>query len=95
MSNYSVLINTKNNLKVSNEIGVGVMGKLALGEEAQTLVHKIIGSPLPIGWDNQLENAFLIDYQFRIEKTLFNNWFINHFSPFAEARIGPLTDRVK
>jgi len=95
VSNYSVLINTKNNLKVSNEIGIGIMGELAAGEEAQTMVHKIIGSPLPIGWDNQLENAFLIDYKFRIEKTVFNNWFTNHLSPFAEARIGTLTDRIK
>lgn len=95
ISNYAVLINTKNNLKVSNEIAIGVMGEFAGGEEAQTLVHKTIGSPVPIGWDNQLGNAFLIDYQFRVEKTLFRNWLTNHLSPFAEARIGTLTDRIK
>ena len=95
ISNYSVLININNNLKISNEFGIGVMGKIAMGEEAQTIVHRIVGASAPLGWENQLGNAFLIDYQFRIEKTIFKNRFTNHFSPFAEARVGTLTDRIK
>jgi len=95
LTNYSVLINTKKRLKLSNEIGVGMLGEIAGGKEVQTYVHRIIGSSEPVGWDNQLGNTFLIDYQFRIEKGFFNKWIGNHFIPFATVRVGTLTDRVK
>jgi len=93
-TNFSVLINPEKHLKISNELGVGVMGPAAGGEWAQTFIHKIIGSPIPIGWENQLKNAFLLDYQFRIEKGFFGHWTANHITPFFKARLGTLTDRI-
>jgi len=95
LSNYSVFINAEHRVVFSNEIGIGAMGPLALGEQAQTFVHKIIGSPIPLGWDKQLNNAFLIDYHFRVEKSFFDGIVAEHLIPYAEARIGTLTDRVK
>jgi hypothetical protein len=38
------------------EITVGIVGPSAMGEQAQTFVHEIIGSDIPNGWDNQLKN---------------------------------------
>jgi len=95
LSNYSVFLNLKHRFLVSNEIGIGAMGPIAAGEQSQTFVHKIIGSPAPIGWDNQLNNAFLIDYTFRIEKSFFRGFVSEHFIPFAVTRIGTLTNRIK
>jgi len=94
-TNFSVLINQEAHLKISNELGIGVMGPAAGGEEMQTLVHEVVNSPIPVGWDNQLQNTFLIDYHFRIEKGFFNDWTANHIIPFAAARIGTLTNRVQ
>jgi lipid A 3-O-deacylase len=37
-------------------LDLGVVGPAALGEEAQSFVHSIIGSPEPQGWDNQIRN---------------------------------------
>jgi hypothetical protein len=93
-TNFSVLINPEKHLKISNELGIGIMGPAAAGEQTQSLVHQIIGSPIPIGWENQLNNTFLIDYQFRIEKGFFGDWTANHIVPFAKARVGTLTDRI-
>ena len=94
-TNYSVLINPKKHLKISNEIGIGIMGPAAGGEQMQTFVHKIVGSPIPLGWDMQLANTFLIDYDFRIEKGFGNVWLANHIILFAGARVGTLTNRVQ
>ena len=71
------------------------MGPAAGGEEMQTFVHEIVNSPKPTGWENQLQNTFLIDYHFRVEKGVFKNKMANHFIPFAAARVGTLTNRVK
>jgi len=94
-TNFSVLINPDAHLKISNEFGIGVMGPAAGGEEMQKFVHEIVNSPTPIGWENQLQNTFLIDYQFRIEKGFFNDWTANHIIPFAAARVGTLTNRLQ
>ncbi len=94
ITNYSVLINPGKNLKIFNEIGIGIMGPAAGGREVQSFVHEIIGSDIPLGWEFQLRNAFLIDYQFRIEKGFFGDWTAKHFIPFAKVRLGTLTDRI-
>ncbi|MBI3452508.1 MAG: lipid A deacylase LpxR family protein [Rhodospirillales bacterium] len=38
------------------ELNVGVVGPQAYASEAQTEIHKLINSPLPQGWNNQLRN---------------------------------------
>ncbi|MCF6219386.1 MAG: lipid A deacylase LpxR family protein [Gammaproteobacteria bacterium] len=42
------------------EVTLGVVGPSALGEQAQTTVHKVIGSDIPQGWDNQLKDELAL-----------------------------------
>jgi hypothetical protein len=42
------------------EFSIGVVGPAALGEELQRWVHKIIDSPDPKGWHNQIGNELTI-----------------------------------
>jgi len=95
LTNYSVYINSNKKTVISNEIGIGFMGPMAGGEEVQSFVHHILGNTIPIGWENQLNNAFLIDYQLRMEKSIFRGTMSEHIIPFTELRVGTLTDRVK
>lgn len=37
-------------------IDVGCLGPCALGREAQTTVHRLLGQPLPKGWSRQVRN---------------------------------------
>ena len=46
---------------------IGMVGPAALGEEAQTFIHKIIGGDEPQGWDTQLENELV--FQLSRERT--------------------------
>lgn len=48
----------------SAEIDIGMVGSAAAGELVQTEWHKLIGSPKPMGWDNQIRNepAFVASY---------------------------------
>lgn len=42
---------------------LGVVGRLSLAEESQTLIHAITGSDDPAGWDNQLKNELLFQVE--------------------------------
>ncbi len=46
------------------ELDVGIVGPSALGREIQSGWHKLIDSPEPMGWHNQIPNepAFLVSY---------------------------------
>ena len=41
---------------------IGIVGPAALGEEAQKLVHGIIGADEPQGWDTQLHNELVFQF---------------------------------
>lgn len=47
------------------EATLGVIGPLALGEQIQKAVHKVVNSPKPRGWRNQLKNepALMLSWQ--------------------------------
>lgn len=38
------------------QVGLGVVGPLAQGEEIQKAVHSVMDSPEPVGWDHQIRN---------------------------------------
>ena len=42
--------------RVKMDIEVGVLGPDSMNDEAQTFIHKIIGSRTPMGWSNQVPN---------------------------------------
>ncbi|MFY0253173.1 lipid A-modifier LpxR family protein [Chitinophaga sp. 30R24] len=55
-----------------SEIVFGVMGPWALAKQTQTFVHKLIGYQPPRGWEYQVPNAPLLNYNFIYEIMLWN-----------------------
>ena len=62
------------------EMSLGVVGPWALGEEAQTWVHRLRGFDLPQGWDNQLENEPAIQLRYT---RMWNHRTPGGWDPFA------------
>lgn len=60
LTNTYIVINS--NYADSVATTIGIVGPAALGEQAQTLVHKAIGSSEPEGWDTQLENEIVFRF---------------------------------
>ncbi len=53
---------------------LGIVGPLALAEQAQRAVHSAIGADEPQGWDNQIENEFVFRLQARQARKLYTNY---------------------
>ena len=51
---------------------LGVVGPAALGEQVQKFVHNIVGSPEPLGWDNQLGNEPVVNFTYMWKRKLVN-----------------------
>ncbi len=74
------------------ELDIGVVGPASLAGRAQRLVHRVIDSPMPRGWSNQLHNepGIVLNY----ERKWRNNYDIDFhdlgfdFTPHIGASIG-------
>ncbi len=80
------------------EITLGVVGKASLADKTQKFVHKIIGSPKPLGWSNQLkfEPGIIISYerQFRKIASINKQGLQADFTPSIGASIGNIYTNV-
>jgi len=80
--------------QVSTAFSIGVMGKAALGYDIQYNIHRWLKNPLPHGWQQQIKNDIILNYQLNYEKQLLaagNNFLLN---TTAEARAGTLNDKL-
>ena len=80
--------------RLTTAISVGVVGPVALGKEIQSILHRWIYDVLPKGWQYQVQNDLLLNYQLNYEKQLLNA--PEHFllDATAEARLGTLNDKL-
>lgn len=78
-------------------ISTGVVGPLSGAEQIQTYIHKITGSTEPKGWDNQLDNHFVLNFGYlkgykSYTKKLGSNvrleWFNSGFADFGNYYVG-------
>ncbi|MCC9626120.1 lipid A deacylase LpxR family protein [Thalassospira sp. MA62] len=74
------------------ELTLGVVGPASLADKTQDFVHKVIDSPRPKGWDNQIKNEPIIGLTYERK---YRSWFEADISgiefdatPHASATIG-------
>lgn len=82
------------NHRIASSVSIGIMGPAALGYEIQYNIHKWTGNKLPKGWQHQIRNDIILNYQLNYEKklaTISENFLLN---TAAEARLGTLHNRL-
>jgi len=92
---YLYLGHTKNTLSAErhyrqySELILGLMGPGSLGGYVQGQIHNIE----PVGWENQIQNDLVLNYNALVEMGVFN---LPHFdlNAFAEAQLGTLYDNM-
>ena len=75
----------------------GTTGPNSFSEQSQKEIHRLIGSPIPQGWDNQLKNELLIMLSWSragvMYKTQYTNGLESMFIPRITVDLGtPFTD---
>lgn len=91
---FSSNTDTIRRLHFTNTISVGIFGPLALGERLQTNIHRWLRNKLPQGWQHQVANDVIADYQLNVEKQLWaypNRFLLNGV---AQAQLGTLKTKA-
>ncbi|MDX2430199.1 MAG: DUF2219 family protein [Bacteroides sp.] len=77
-------------MRFVSELRLGVMGPASLGFKTQELGHSVSNpSRPPKGWDYQLQNDFIINYDIQIEKGIFSKDLAS-FGFKGKSRLGTL-----
>lgn len=94
LQTFSVQVDEIRHRQISTAFSLGVTGPAALGYEIQYNIHKWTKNPLPHGWEYQVRNDLIINYQLNYEKQIVavaNNFLLN---TAVEARLGTLNTRL-
>jgi len=68
---------------------VGILGPAALGFHAQDIIHRITPSNPPKGWDHQVKNDVILNYDFLVDKEILRDG-VSVFGLKGIARMGTL-----
>ncbi len=92
---FSISTDADHKLRLSAAISTGMIGPVALGHQIQQTIHSWINGVNPQGWNHQIRNDIIINYQLALDKELFTHQ--NLFSVYAnsKAQIGTLNDNVQ
>ena len=94
LKTFLIQVDEINRQQISTAFSIGVMGPAGLGNEIQTNIHRWLKNPLPHGWQYQIQNDIIINYQLNYEKQLLaaGNYFL--LNGTAEARAGTLNNKL-
>ena len=91
---FAISTDTSMHEQLTSALVTGIIGPGAGGREMQTTIHRWLANPLPLGWENQIQNDLILNYQLNHEKELLD---LNHFlliNSAAELRAGTLNDKI-
>jgi lipid A 3-O-deacylase len=80
-------------LRLTSRLNLGLMGPNLFGEEEQVAIHTKLGNILPLGWEYQIENDYVLNYDVYLEKGIVDTKCFT-LTGFTELRAGTLYDDV-
>ncbi|HEY0029383.1 MAG TPA: lipid A deacylase LpxR family protein [Bacteroidia bacterium] len=88
-----VSINTAKTLRLTTRINWGFIGPNLRGGEEQKGIHYALENIQPLGWENQIENDYVLNYEAFLEKGLLNTKYLE-MTGTADLRLGTLYDDI-
>lgn len=77
LKSFSIATDTINKSRLASSLNIGLIGPGAFGKEMQVAIHEATGNTIPQGWQHQIRNDAVLNYELSYEKQLFryNNLF--------------------
>ena len=91
---FSIVNDAVRGERISSSLSVGVIGPVAGGKEIQVTIHNWINDDLPQGWQNQIQNDAILNYQVDYERRLLSikDYFL--LAGKASARAGTFNTKA-
>jgi lipid A 3-O-deacylase len=70
LKTFSIVNNPDKRARISSALSAGVIGPAAGGKEMQETIHHWVNAKQPQGWQNQIQNDVILNYQVEYERGL-------------------------
>jgi len=94
LKTFLIAIDSEKKQRFSSALSTGVIGPSAGGMEMQVSIHRWLHNITPHGWQNQIHNDVILNYQVDYEKQLLSYGHIFSLDGAAAARAGTLSDKA-
>jgi lipid A 3-O-deacylase len=94
LKNFSMTSDSVRRLRITSSLSTGVIGSAASGYRMQKGIHKWLNGTPPHGWENQIRNDLVLNYEAGLEKNLFSSGRYFVINGFANGRAGTLSDKL-
>ncbi len=91
--NFSAVNDAERKERISSSFSFGVIGPVTGGEQIQEALHRLINYTLPEGWDNQISNDVILNYEVDYQRAIYS---VNNFSVIGRggARAGTYSTKA-
>jgi lipid A 3-O-deacylase len=81
-------------LRIASSLTLGVLGPAAGGREMQTTIHRWIKDDAPLGWQYQIQNDVVVNYETGFEKALVQAGRHFMMNGLGRVRAGTLSNQL-
>jgi lipid A 3-O-deacylase len=94
LKQFAIMNDFSRHHRLVSSMSVGILGPAAGGEQIQTLIHTWIHDEIPLGWDHQIQNDVVLNYQVDVEKSLTPHQKYYAVHAKMTGRIGTFSDKA-
>ena len=95
LKTFLVSTDTLHHRRLSTTLSTGVIGTAAFGEGMQKTIHNWLKNIEPLGWEHQIKNDVVLNYELSYERQLYYYKNIFLFSSLIKIQAGTLMDNVQ
>lgn len=94
LKTFSISVNKSGTNRFTSTISLGVIGPDAFGMEMQKSIHKALNNIEPLGWQHQIHNDVIINYEFGFDKLMIDQKYFS-LNSNSQIRVGTFNDKIK
>lgn len=95
LKTFSISTDTLRRIRVSSVLSTGMVGPVAFAGDMQAAIHRLINGVEPHGWQYQIRNDVILNYNLNFEKQLYAYRHALSISANAQAQVGTFADRLQ
>jgi hypothetical protein len=90
LKSFAIATDTIRKSRLISSMNIGLIGPGAFGKEMQVAIHEATGNTIPEGWQNQVKNDVVLNYEVSYEKQFISYRNLFSLSTNTRARLGTL-----
>ena len=95
LKSFAISTDTARRQRLSSVLSLGMIGPVAFAGQMQAAIHRWSGDAEPHGWQHQIRNDVVVNYELNYQKQLAQVPDFLSLNTDAQIRLGTLSDKVQ